>query len=181
MRNTKRKIACIVCAMLCALSLPAGVFAQETGKVQSGTQQEIILPDSGSTIAYHEVDGTVLISEDEATALYVMPRFKYLSVAGAGISSSGRIVECSGIATIDYTDYDTEITISIQERRKGSSSWSTKHTWDTETFAGDGTHFIQGTWQGRSGYEYRCVAVISVKQNGMTRESVTSYSPVESL
>lgn len=110
-----------------------------------------------------------------------MPRFKYLSVAGAGISSSGRIVECSGIATIDYTDYDTEITISIQERRKGSSSWSTRHTWDTETFAGDGTHFIQGTWQGRSGYEYRCVAVISVKQNGMTRESVTSYSPVESL
>lgn len=176
----KRKLILLLCAILCALSLPTGAHAQTIGEVQAGTQEQMIIPNSGGTIAYHEVDGVVLTSEEESV-LWAMPRFKYLSVAGAGISSSGRIVTCSGIATIDYTEYETQITISIQERKTGSSNWSTKHTWSTESFQGDGTHFIQGTWQGRSGYEYRTKAIISVNLNGMTRESTISYSPTESL
>lgn len=176
----KRKMVSLVCAMLRALSLPTGAFAEGIGEVQSGTTKEVIGLHNSSTIAYHEVDGVVLTSED-GIDLFATPRFKYLTVAGAGISSSGKMVECTGIATIDHSEYDTEITVSIQERKVGSSSWSTKHTWNTKSFSGSGTHFVQATWEGRSGYEYRAKAVIAVKENGATRENVTSYSPVETL
>lgn len=103
----KRKVVSLVCAMLCALSLPTGAFAESVGEV---TTEQVIGLHNRSTITYHEVDGVVLTSED-GIDLFATPRFKYLTVAGAGISSSGKIVECTGIATIDHSQYDTEITV----------------------------------------------------------------------
>lgn len=62
----KRKMILLLCAMLCALSLPTGAYAQTVGEVQAGTQEQMIIPNSGGTIAYHEVDGVVLTSEEES-------------------------------------------------------------------------------------------------------------------
>lgn len=114
---------------------------------------------------------------DTCQTLALDPRFSYLTRISSSLSINtlGR-ANCTGAFTT-YDEYDSTITIVLQQERNGS--WTDIKEW-SEDYAGSGIKMLEKGYYVSSGYRYRVITTVQIwDADGTLLEKVSCDSPVK--
>jgi hypothetical protein len=116
----------------------------------------------------------VTLSEDKDTSQNIGPLYQYISSVRADleITSNGRSLSTGNL--IHFQNYDSVITITLQQSTNGSS-WSNHKTW-SKSFSGSGSHNLEEVWYVPKGYYYRVVNTSEVKNGNTVLETASHTS-----
>lgn len=119
-------------------------------------------------------DNNYKVDAVQAPSYVVTPNYVYLSTVGSTLSIESGYATCSGFINI-FKNYDTDITITLQQSSNGIS-WSNIKSW-SQSFTGIGVHSIEKGYYVNSGYTYRVLTTAQVKNGTSILETATCYSP----
>lgn len=105
--------------------------------------------------------------------IIITPFFTYISSLGASISfeAAGKAIP-SGVVFY-LGNYNSTLTIELQ--RSNGNGWSTVKSWN-KSFTGRGTHVVEEAHYVTSGYSYRTVLTVVIKNGNTVLETATATS-----
>ncbi len=110
----------------------------------------------------------------------IEPLYTLTKEVCANLTISGGKANVTGKAWGALSDTTTKLTVRLQKRPEGSSTWSALATW-TDQASGRGRASVSETYGANRGNDYRVKAVSRiVSKEGVILETVTKYSSIKS-
>ncbi|MDO4357894.1 MAG: hypothetical protein Q4E13_15440 [Clostridia bacterium] len=110
----------------------------------------------------------------------IEPNYTSTEKVYATLTISGEKAKVDGESKGSLSDATTKLTVSLQRRPTGGSTWSTLATW-TDQASGKAQAIVKKTYDVDRGNDYRVKAVSKiVNKEGVILETVTKYSGIKS-